>query len=60
MLLVFKIIKNTEKTATIEHELDPQVIIDPGKAFCQRVKFVMRLKRRMKDFKLKKLLKKIN
>ena len=32
----------------------PKIVIDQGKAFCQRIKFVMRLKRRMRDFKNKK------
>ena len=31
-----------------------QVVIDPGRAFCQRIKFVMRMKRRMRDFKSRK------
>ena len=36
------------------HSDHPQVVIDPGRAFCQRIKFVMRMKRRMRDFKSRK------
>ena len=40
----------------IKDDIDekPKIVIDQGKAFCQRIKFVMRLKRRMRDFKNKK------
>ena len=54
---MFKIKKPVE-TILEEHEIEetnvPKVVINPGKAFYQRIKFVMRLKRRMKDFKTKK------
>ena len=52
----------TEKNSIPETEItnedycdqQPQVVIDPGRAFCQRIKFVMRMKRRMRDFKSRK------
>ena len=52
----------TEKNSISETEItnedycdqQPQVVIDPGRAFCQRIKFVMRMKRRMRDFKSRK------
>ncbi len=33
---------------------EPRIVTDPGKAFCKQVKFMVRLKRRMRDFKAKK------
>jgi len=36
-------------------EINPKIVIDPAKAFCQRMKFVVRLKKRMKEFKARKL-----
>ena len=33
---------------------EAKIVIDPGKALAQRIKFVMRLKRRMKEFKARK------
>ena len=38
----------------IEGEVLPKIVTDPGKAFAQNVKFVMRLKKRMKEFKARK------
>ena len=38
-----------------EENEEPRIVIDPAKAFCQRMKFVMRMKRRMKEFKARKL-----
>ena len=32
----------------------PKIVIDPAKAFCQRMKFIIRMKKRMKQFKAKK------
>ena len=42
------------KKESIEEEIEgevPKIVNDPGKAFAQNVKFVMRLKKRMKEFK---------
>ncbi len=38
----------------LEESQEPQIVIDPAKAFCQRMKFVIRMKKRMKEFKAKK------
>ena len=35
-------------------ENGPKIVIDPAKAFCQRMKFVVRLKKRMREFKSRK------
>ena len=46
-----------DDAAAVGNENDsdhPQVGIDHGRAFCQRIKFVMRMKRRMRDFKSRK------
>jgi hypothetical protein len=40
---------NNNKVEEIEGYNDAKIVIDPGKAFCQRVNFVMRMKRRMKE-----------
>lgn len=47
---------NGREKEPINDDIDekPKIVIDQGKAFCQRIKFVMRLKRRMRDFKDKK------
>ena len=45
------------KKESIEEEIEgevPKIVTDPGKAFAQNVKFVMRLKKRMKEFKARK------
>ena len=34
--------------------VEPHIVIDPAKAFCQRMKFIVRMKKRMKEFKTKK------
>ncbi len=51
---VFKKMTAGEDESENNDDSDPKIVIDPAKAFCQRVKFVMRLKRRMKEFKAKK------
>ena len=33
---------------------EAKIVIDPAKAFCQRMKFVVRMKKRMKEFKARK------
>ena len=43
-----------KETTNDEFDEKPKVVINQGKAFCQRIKFVMRLKRRMRDFKTRK------
>ena len=53
LLGVFIKRRNTIEEVPSE-EAEPKIVIDPAKAFCQRVKFVMRLKKRMKEFKTKK------
>lgn len=57
-IFVFIVWKTTSKNIeeTLE-ENDAKIVIDPAKAFCQRMKFVVRLKKRMKEFKARKELK---
>jgi len=38
----------------IKEDEGPKIVIDPAKAFCQRMKFIIRMKKRMKQFKAKK------
>jgi len=42
------------KMETEEISKGPKIVIDPAKAFCQRMKFIIRMKKRMKQFKAKK------
>lgn len=52
-ILMFKI-KKVKLEEKEEEETEPRIVIDPAKAFCQQMKFVMRLKRRMKAFKARR------
>ena len=58
--IVFKlwnwnVVIEDDSSVGIENDTNhSQVVIDPGRAFCQRIKFVMRMKRRMRDFKSRK------
>ena len=54
MMLLGVFIKRRNTIEEPSEEAEPKIVIDPAKAFCQRVKFVMRLKKRMKEFKTKK------
>jgi len=48
-ILVFK-----SQQKEIKEDEGPKIVIDPAKAFCQRMKFIIRMKKRMKQFKAKK------
>ena len=50
-IIVFK--KEVEEVN--ESDQRPKVVVNPGKALAQNVKFVMRLKKRMKEFKARKI-----
>jgi len=55
-LFVFKI-HHMKKSSHVKEDAEPQephIVIDPAKAFCQRMKFIVRMKKRMKEFKTKK------
>jgi len=46
-----------EKSSHVKEDTEPQehhIVIDPAKAFCQHMKFIVRMKKRMKQFKTKK------
>jgi len=45
---------SSSEEASEEDEDAPKVVIDRKRAFCQSVKFAMRLKRKMRRFKEKK------
>jgi hypothetical protein len=51
-MLVFKF--HRRKNYLIKEDEGPKIVIDPAKAFCQRMKFIIRMKKRMKQFKAKK------
>ena len=53
-IIVFKK-EDAEMEVDEEAESDPIVVVDPAKALAQNVKFVMRLKKRMKEFKARKI-----
>ena len=59
VLIIFttKIIvfKKEEVKEINESDQRPIVVVNPGKALAQNVKFVMRLKKRMKEFKARKI-----
>ena len=50
-IIVFK----QEEEEINESDQRPKVVVNPGKALAQNVKFVMRLKKRMKEFKARKI-----
>jgi len=50
-IIVFK----KEEEEINESDQRPIVVVNPGKALAQNVKFVMRLKKRMKEFKARKI-----
>jgi len=52
-MFVFKFLKKKKCHQIIKDE-GPKIVIDPAKAFCQRMKFIVRMKKRMKQFKAKK------
>jgi len=51
-ILVFK--SQQKENYPIKEDEGPKIVIDPAKAFCQRMKFIIRMKKRMKQFKAKK------
>lgn len=51
-MLVFKF--HRRKNYLIKEDEEPKIVIDPAKAFCQQMKFIIRMKKRMKQFKAKK------
>ena len=58
VLIIFttKIIVFKQEAEEInESDQRPIVVVNPGKALAQNVKFVMRLKKRMKEFKARKI-----
>jgi len=42
------------KNYFIKEDEGPKIVIDPAKSFCQQMKFIIRMKKRMKQFKAKK------
>ena len=54
----FKLMFKKEPPEETIEEKEPKIVNDPTKALAKQVKFVMRLKRRMKDFKARKSLQK--
>ena len=56
IILSYKLVIKKEPIADFIEEEEPKIVIDPTKKLAKQVKFVMRLKRRMKEFKARKSL----